>query len=64
MVIDYDQILAKRPNRDDAIFAWCAPAWSAMQPCRYWYDQHTAHMWAVVWREAHSLGQAGQPSCE
>ncbi len=22
MAVDYDQILAKRPQRDDAVFAW------------------------------------------
>ena len=45
MVIDYDQILAKRPNTTDSIFAW-------HQDLAYWpitdADQRTATCWLAV----------------
>ena len=32
MVPDYDQILAKRPTSEDAVFAWCVEVWEATGP--------------------------------
>jgi ectoine hydroxylase-related dioxygenase (phytanoyl-CoA dioxygenase family) len=44
MVIDYDQLLAKRPLRDDAVFAW-------HQDMAYWPDTpdtRTATLWLAI----------------
>ncbi len=44
MVIDYDQLLAKRPGRDDAVFAW-------HQDMAYWPDTpdtRTATFWLAI----------------
>ncbi|HZU72379.1 MAG TPA: phytanoyl-CoA dioxygenase family protein [Acidimicrobiales bacterium] len=44
MVIDYDQLLAKRPFKDDAVFAW-------HQDMAYWPDspdRRTATFWLAV----------------
>jgi ectoine hydroxylase-related dioxygenase (phytanoyl-CoA dioxygenase family) len=44
MVIDYDQLLAKQPYKDDAVFAW-------HQDMAYWIDtkdQRTATCWLAV----------------
>jgi phytanoyl-CoA hydroxylase len=44
MVIDFDQLLAKRPGRDDAVFAW-------HQDQAYWIDtddRRTATCWLAV----------------
>ncbi len=44
MAVDYDQILAKRPQRDDAVFAW-------HQDMAYWMetaDTATATCWLAV----------------
>ena len=44
MVIDYDQLLAKRPFKDDAVFAW-------HQDMAYWLDTsdpRTATCWPAV----------------
>jgi len=44
MVIDYDQLLAKQPNRDDAVFAW-------HQDMAYWPDTpdtRTATLWLAI----------------
>ena len=44
MTIDYDQLLAKRPHRDDAIFAW-------HQDMAYWPDTpdtRTATLWLAI----------------
>lgn len=44
MVLDYDQLLAKRPHRDDAVFAW-------HQDMAYWPatpDTRTATLWLAI----------------
>jgi phytanoyl-CoA hydroxylase len=44
MVLDYDQLLAKQPNKDDAVFAW-------HQDMAYWPDTpdtNTATLWLAV----------------
>lgn len=44
MVIDYDQLLAKQPHKDDAVFAW-------HQDMAYWPDTpdtNTATLWLAV----------------
>jgi hypothetical protein len=44
MVLDYDQLLAKRPRRDDAVFAW-------HQDMAYWPttpDTRTATLWLAL----------------
>ncbi len=44
MVIDYDQLLAKQPQRDDAVFAW-------HQDMAYWPDTpdtRTATLWLAI----------------
>jgi hypothetical protein len=44
MVIDYDQLLAKQPHKDDAIFAW-------HQDMAYWPDTpdtNTATLWLAI----------------
>ncbi len=44
MVIDFDQLLAKAPSRDDAVFGW-------HQDQAYWidtYDRRTATCWLAV----------------
>jgi ectoine hydroxylase-related dioxygenase (phytanoyl-CoA dioxygenase family) len=44
MALDYDQLLAKRPGRDDAVFAW-------HQDMAYWLDTpdpRTATLWLAV----------------
>lgn len=44
MVIDYDQLLAKRPHREDAVFAW-------HQDLAYWPhtpDPRTASFWLAI----------------
>lgn len=45
MMVDYDQILAKRPNSEDAVFAW-------HQDLAYWpiteADRRTATCWLAI----------------